>query len=71
MNAMLSRAWLLISLAWTGFCLWGFNDSGEIHHMSLENYAMMFAPFLIRLAVLFIVFGIPRPVATAGRRSPR
>ncbi len=68
-RAVLARLWLLISLTWAGICLWGFNDSGEIHHMTIETYAMMFAPFLIRLAVLFVLFGIPR--ATVPRRFPR
>ena len=65
---MLSRLWLLISLAWMGFCFWGFSAE-ELRHMTLENYAILFAPFLIRLAVLFVVFGIPR--ANVLRRSPR
>ncbi len=65
---MLSRLWLLISLAWMGFCFWGFS-AAELRHMTIENYAILFAPFLIRLAVLFVVFGIPR--SNAPRRSPR
>ena len=65
---MLSRLWLLISLAWMGFCFWGFSAE-ELHHMTLENYAILFAPFLIRLAVLFVIFGIPR--TNVLRRSPR
>lgn len=65
---MLSRLWLLISLAWMGFCFWGFSAE-ELHHMTLESYAMLFAPFLIRLAVLFVLFGIPR--TTVPRRFPR
>jgi hypothetical protein len=68
---MLSRLWLLVSLGWVGFCLWAMSP-GELRHLSLENAGWLSAPFLIRLAVLFIVYGIPRAsVTAAGRRSPR
>ena len=64
---MLKRAWLLVSLGWMFTCLWGFRESGEIHRMNLELYAMMFAGFLVRWIVLFIVYGLPRP--RSGRFS--
>jgi hypothetical protein len=68
---MLSRAWLLVSLAWMFICLWGFNDSGEIHRMNLGLYAMMFAGFIIRWLVIFVVYGLPRPTRgpLSGRNS--
>ena len=58
---MLKRLWLLISLTWMFICIWGFNESGEIHRMDISLYAMMFAGFIIRWVVIFIVYGLPRP----------
>ena len=49
------------------FCLYGFSQSGEINRMTAEAYFVMFAPFGIRLIVLFVVFGIP----SGPQRFPR
>jgi hypothetical protein len=56
---VLSRLWLLISLSWCGWLLYGFNSDGELKHLSGENLALLLTPWLIRLAVLFVVRGIP------------
>jgi hypothetical protein len=60
----------LVTLSWIAFCIWGFNDSGELYHMTLETWSMMFAPVIIRVCVLFILFGIPRRT-TVLPRVPR
>lgn len=60
MLAIISRLWLVISLAWMSWLLYEFNSDGELQHMTLETWSMLFAPFLLRLVVLFIVFGVPR-----------
>lgn len=69
---ILSRLWLVISLAWVIFLVYAFNDSGEIHHMTLETWSMLLAPFLVRQVVLFIVYGLPQRHATTGpyKREP-
>jgi hypothetical protein len=57
---MLGRLWLLVSLSWMGFWIWFFNDSGELFQRDINVWAIIFAPHLVRVAVLFILFGIPR-----------
>ena len=64
----------MVTLAWFAFCIYGFNESGELYHMTLETWSMMLAPVIIRVAVLFVLFGIPRTnprIFTGPRRAPR
>lgn len=65
---MLSRFWSLVTFIWIAICVYNFAETGELRHMSAENAFILLMPTLIRAAVLFIVFGIPRRVI--WRRPP-
>lgn len=65
---MLSRFWSLITFAWFAICLYNFAETGELRHMSAENALILLTPTLIRVAVVFVLFGFPRRVI--WRRPP-